>query len=510
MVAVLDQYEIEYKESYTSGTYDQVVIGKMFSKITRFGAKVFVVTGSRGVVYGSINSDQAPNPGTTAADWSNSVSYRLQPYREKAGNCRAAKHVCYDERIYDTLVPNPISCFKANGANVFSLIGRNPYTNPGYSIGAGNSVYTGVNIISAAFIMFDNYVPPESALSLDVADGTTVATTSRAMINPCVDVHWTKSFPFEPRYSSINRQRSITFDKVEATYYGSFYPDPGSSTVAGFTPVSALVGSARGPKSVLRTGLCVGTVGKSNLLRQNATGSVGSSPASGSFFHHWVADVDLSKPNSVNPFAAGSASSMSITGSASDKDLIKVIFGYGDSNTIFFDNQLTSNTDETGFARRGTHNWPEFRFDKATYYQNASGFGYEQATGSYWSISPIIRGWRYGLHSGLPDYTAAYYRQGRYGQFRDLLEQRPYTATINENVSIRLSTTPEGPVIVKFLDENENLTDPARTQSQNLSLLATSSLPYFDLQQRNRPSVNPLPNLTLVGFTVDSAGNVRI
>ena len=32
MVAVLDQYEVEYKETYTSGTYDQIVMGKVYTK----------------------------------------------------------------------------------------------------------------------------------------------------------------------------------------------------------------------------------------------------------------------------------------------------------------------------------------------------------------------------------------------------------------------------------------------------------------------------------------------
>ncbi len=150
MVAVLDQYEVEYKESYTSGTYDQVVIGKMFNTTTRFGIRGFTITGSRGVAYGSINSDQAVTPGTTATDWSDSLSYRLQPYREKAGNCRAAKHLCYDERIYDTLVPNPVSCFKANGANVFTLRANNPYAGPASMTNGG--VYTGVDLFESAFI----------------------------------------------------------------------------------------------------------------------------------------------------------------------------------------------------------------------------------------------------------------------------------------------------------------------------------------------------------------------
>ncbi len=70
MVAVLDQYEVEYKETYTSGTYDQIVMGKMFYQITDRGIKKYVY-GNRGVVYWAINSKQAPIPRTGLFDFSN-------------------------------------------------------------------------------------------------------------------------------------------------------------------------------------------------------------------------------------------------------------------------------------------------------------------------------------------------------------------------------------------------------------------------------------------------------
>lgn len=536
MITVLDQYEVEYKETYISGTYDQVVMGKMFETAIIDGVKKLVITGSRGVVYGSINSNQAGQPGTNAIDWTNFLSYRLQPYREKAGNCRAAKHVCYEERIYDTLAPNPLSCFKANGANVFALRSENAYALPGATSG-----YAGVDIFNSALIMFDNYIPPETALPMSSHIGTLQSNTSQAMINPCVDVHWTKSFPFEPRYSSIKREKTQDFSKVEVSYLGSFYGDNNGVVTASFEPVDKLVErdphdfskpwGFRGGKRI-KSGLIVGTVSKNRLLNPGGTPSTAdglfyerstldlasSPPLSGNIFHRWATDVNTQKY--ITDFAGDRFPS---TGSCGQQDLIKVLFGYGDNNTVFFDHQLTSSSDETGYARRGTHNWPYFRKIQRTKQPNpVYGFGfpgYETVSSSIWCVSPIIRGWKYGLYNGLPDYTSAYYRQGRYGQFRDLLEQRMYTITIKESAeqSIRTMvsltnkiTQLEGPVSVKFLDENENLTDPARTQSQNLSQFATSSLPYFDLQQRNRPAVAPLPNLTLVGFTVDAAGNVRI
>jgi hypothetical protein len=39
-----------------------------------------------------------------------------------------------------------------------------------------------------------------------------------------------------------------------------------------------------------------------------------------------------------------------------------------------------------------------------------------------------IRGFKYGLISALPTYTSCIFRRDHYGQFRDMLEQRPFTA----------------------------------------------------------------------------------
>jgi hypothetical protein len=494
MVAVLDQYEVEYKETYISGTYDQVVMGKMFYKKTERGiAKYFY--GNRGVVYGSINSNQAPTPGISLFDFSNSLSYRLQPYKEKAGNCRAAKHSCYEERIYDTLTPNAIKCFRLNGASVFAIKSGSPYVSPGEA-----RIYTGVETMENAFIMFDNYVPPENIPANGVYRGIT------GSINQGVDRYWTRSFPFEPRYSSVKREKQQNYNNIETNLLASFYPDTGISMVASFE-------SSR--KKVKRNGLIVGTVGLDKVSRYNlhqragvpSTGSAGSHQDEiGFFYHRWAIDTNLQ--TSIDD---GFGHIFTTTGSCRPEDLNKILFGFGDATTVFYDKTIFSSNDPTGYSRRGTHNWPEFRKNQATEHRFGGLNGYESVSGSIWCTSPVIRGWKYGLYNGLPDFSCAYFRQGKYGQFRDMLEQRMYTTFLND-AEDNLSNVgmDQGPITVKFLDTNENLVDPLNTQSQNLSIFATSSLPYFDLQQRNRPSDAPLTNLSLVNFSVDAAGNITI
>ena len=149
--------------------------------------------------------------------------------------------------------------------------------------------------------------------------------------------------------------------------------------------------------------------------------------------------------------------------------------------------------------------------------------GTAQAYSSYqFGLSPVIRGWKYGLYSGFTAHSKATFRRDRFGQFRDMLEQRIYTKFINDSFTPfgeeatsghKITQDPlesavqsnqhnpgnlgPSPVSVKFVKQaytrNERgigkiylvSVDPATTKSQNLSTEVTSSLPYFDGVARN-------------------------
>ena len=475
MVRVLDQYEVEGKESYISGTYDRVIGGTLVLVKEDNGTKKLEradgITFDRGVIFGeTLNyANTTTSPGTTVFDFSTSVSYRAQPYSERAGNCKAVKYNCSEERIYDTLPPDPIECFKINSGNIF-------YMYPSDDEAPGGGPTYGIQNRDVGFIIFDNYIPPEN----------TPGVNRPVNLNPGVDKHWTKSYPFEPRYSSIKRRRQLSFHNIEASHIASFY----SQT---FTKLSI-------NKSV--RGLIVGTVGRVNVDRSNKPvvdiNSV--SPNSSNWYHHWSTDARLS--------LAGA--SLTVTGSSSTEDLVKTIYGFGDANTTFFDSTIVDSSSRTGFARRGTQNWPAFRIKKTTTLSPAGApvGNYEGVRTSYWNIGPIIRGWKYGLYSGLPQYTNMYFRRGKFGQFRDMLEQRIFVNTVNEKKSA--TTILNNPVTVKFVDAEGNLTRPENTQSQNLSEYATSSLPYFDMQSRNRNQNGYLANLSLITLTLDESGNLTV
>ena len=107
-----------------------------------------------------------------------------------------------------------------------------------------------------------------------------------------------------------------------------------------------------------------------------------------------------------------------------------------------------------------------------------------------------IRGYKYGL-SGFKIRNSAVFRRDHYGHFRDMLEQRLETTMFKpqpNKITRKQLRRPQatrarkdnGPVMIRFRDTNGKLTRPDKTWSSNLSNRATSSLPYFDGEVRNR------------------------
>jgi hypothetical protein len=82
-----------------------------------------------------------------------------------------------------------------------------------------------------------------------------------------------------------------------------------------------------------------------------------------------------------------------------------------------------------------------------------------------------LRGFKYGIKNSSPEYTNIVMRYDRYGQFRDMLEQRKESAYFdNQKKSINY---PIKNILVGFVS------------SSNKSVFSTSSLPYFDGESRN-------------------------
>ncbi len=111
------------------------------------------------------------------------------------------------------------------------------------------------------------------------------------------------------------------------------------------------------------------------------------------------------------------------------------------------------------------------------------------------------RAFKYGIKSTVPQYTYAVWRTDRFGQLRDMLEQRQDGKFFNEIANNEDGlTSPAGlsasPIQVKFVEPRTNIiTNPNRTFASNLSIEATSSLPYFDGHIKNREDPLDLQNI---------------
>jgi alpha-tubulin suppressor-like RCC1 family protein len=112
------------------------------------------------------------------------------------------------------------------------------------------------------------------------------------------------------------------------------------------------------------------------------------------------------------------------------------------------------------------------------------------------------RGFKYGLANVLPMPRSAVFRSDRYGQLRDMLEQGQDSHFYEE---VKFAGRParnlgEPAIKFRFISREDGLDlDPEVTNGQNLSYFATSSLPYFDGEGRDRSTTQPdlLPRIQI-------------
>ena len=154
-----------------------------------------------------------------------------------------------------------------------------------------------------------------------------------------------------------------------------------------------------------------------------------------------------------------------------DTSIKQILFGFGDFNTFTGPSGSFHPTYHLITQSLGGNNLPTFRIlmtgsiDEGQTFDNVT--------------SPIIRGWKYGLHSGTPVYTSTIFKRDHFGYIRDMLEQRILTA---EYLGTNTQRTA---VMVKFVS-GTTYVSPYETQSSNMSVYCTSSYPYFDGEVKNR------------------------
>lgn len=272
------------------------------------------------------------------------------------------------------------------------------------------------------------------------------------LLRTMTDNDWTKAFPYEPKYSQIPRQKDNSKSFIATSIY-----DVANVTLNAISP-RQLTGFYFGTESVE----------PNDIVPVLA------------IMWRFLADANLTSTNSSGFYP---------TSSAGLDDTIRVLYGFGDHNNIFSD--------------VGTNHFAEFKNHED--YNN--GFFITR-----YDFGPIIRGWKYGLYSGLTANSQAVFRRDRFGQFRDMLEQRPFTKYFispADTSRYRSDVIGPSPIQVKFVDALGNITSPANTQSQNLSFEATSSMPYFDGETRDRTDINVnTTNAAVIALKSDQFNNV--
>lgn len=133
-----------------------------------------------------------------------------------------------------------------------------------------------------------------------------------------------------------------------------------------------------------------------------------------------------------------------------DYDYNKAFFGYGDGFSLNLTDWQYGNVLNVG--RKGKT--PNF-LDWSPY----DVYGQDDVA-QFNLYNPQIRGWKYGLYSGVNTKTFAVWRRGRYGQYRDMLEQRlftryqqveqnnPYYSSKNK---LPIKRTVDGPIQVSYV-----------------------------------------------------------
>jgi hypothetical protein len=178
------------------------------------------------------------------------------------------------------------------------------------------------------------------------------------------------------------------------------------------------------------------------------------------------------------------------------------VFGFGPSYQTITSTQIKNLIFRNTISTLDTSDTKNTYFDSTTF----STVPYKYNYGFSSDIDDVgdMSSYAYGVRSVTPLSTTATFSANRYGQFRDMLEQRHFcrfykTRTFtpmfayspgfggrhtdvpgtSQQQSTYITT---GPLEITFVEENSSnpVTDPKWTRSSNLNAYATSSLPFFD------------------------------
>jgi len=359
-----DQFEVEPNVFYTGSYVDSILSGSIY-------------TGDRKII---ASHSSGSNEIRLAKYYSDFADYSGSNRNRSLGIGLRFRHFfSVTERYQDTILPDILSAFYLNGGvPVLAIVenGQVPiliaeqdadadFNNPA----VGKAVFTTYGVTASYH-----------GIGTNIADRT-----------------WFGSFPFQNTYKDIDRVLEPSFYRSKilcpgtesnfalpngiVTYGGYFgYQSSSLATVEVIIPKKwhdGLLNEGLGATEPVRYTL-IDVSGSVNISEQFlGSGSNAYPPAVDGNFGD---DKGVKRPR--------------------QKQLTKFFFGFGDNHQgVPFFNAVTSSK----------HN---------------GAFG---VINGFYASSVIIRGWRYGVINGFPQYTSCVFRSSRYGQFRDMMEQRKFS-----------------------------------------------------------------------------------
>lgn len=370
-MTVLDQFEVEPNVAY-SGSYVDAIFSGSFAEGNR---RVIALQTSGSNEFGLARRY------STYGDYSGA-----NRTRSLGMGFRFRRFTSNAERYEDTILPDPYECYLLNGGLVASAqaeLGPAPIL-----ITDGDSW-----VVSGAVgkLIYTTY-----GVTASHADNATNV----------ADNVWTSTSPFQERYKNIPRLIEQRFRKnnvyvpISESYnlasgkgvrYGTHVtPLPSSSltTIEFIMPRNSVLGSGS-----------VAGFGGTEPVRYTLLDVSGSVSAVDELFYG-IAN-DLYPPASTGAFGITRG-----TVNPAEKQLTKALFGIGDN----YQNVpiVTGVTSSKHYSTAGVIN-------------------------GYYVSSVDIRGWKYGVMNGFPFYSDCVFRSSRFGQFRDMLEQRKFTKFYNSD-----------------------------------------------------------------------------
>ena len=357
-------------------------------------------------------------------------------FSKRAGFLRGFKAVDSNETLFDSMTPGIDELMSRD--NIFAL-------DPGYGDGGFNAK-SGVVVLAH----------PSLVTSSDDYDYS----------NSCWH-KWMASYPFEPRYSGLARyegfKTGLSLKAVSGSFVSGLKPIKhvwlanNSNTIRGYRDADAA------QEDFLNM---LNNIEKPRLFLDSSANTIASRPQPYNINFSVVTDESGEGPPGEVIDALDFAGKFLGTkiGPRSKYFFSRLFFGTGD----------------------GTYRFPKLPYWKNIFVEPGQGFDLNETFPVTRGV--IIRGFKYGLANVVPTRTSAIFRRDRFGHFRDQLEQRLFTKTYTKDDA----TSDNTPIVIQFRSRADgSIVDPSETNSANLSLYCTSSIPYNDGVYLDRFNLSP-------------------